>query len=314
MLDLVKAFPASGGRNRAREQAGGAPAAGPVMGKLTALTVAAGVYSLVEPYLFRLNILDVPLHPGAPRLDVLHVSDTHMRSNSRRLLAWLRRLPEELARVPDLVVATGDLIEDDTGIESIVDALGGLQARFGRFYVLGSHDYFQSKFQTYAKYFTGLRPVKAPRADTETLENGLAQAGWVSVTNATEQVETPGGRIRVTGVDDPYIHRHRTDHIRREPDDALAIGLVHAPDVVSEYALAGFDLVVAGHTHAGQVRPPGIGAVVTNCTLPNALGGGLNEVGETWLHVSPGLGSGRFAPIRFNCRPEATLLRLRPAD
>ena len=314
MLDLVKTFRPPGGRTGARDRPGTARSAGAFMGKLTTVGVAVGVYSMVEPYLFRLNVLDVPLGSGAPQLDVLHVSDTHMRSKSRRLRAWLRRLPEELGRVPDLVVATGDLIEDDTGIDPIVDALTGLEARYGRFYVLGSHDYFQSKFQTYAKYFTGLRPIRAPRADTDTLESGLAQAGWVSVTNATEQVETPGGRIRVTGVDDPYIHRHRTEHIRREPNDDLAIGLVHAPDVVSEYALAGFDLVVAGHTHAGQVRPPAIGAVVTNCTLPSALGGGLNEVGETWLHVSPGLGSGRFAPIRFNCRPEATLLRLRPTS
>jgi predicted MPP superfamily phosphohydrolase len=229
------------------------------------------------------------------------------------LKRWLEELPGQVGDIPDMVLATGDLIEDDSGIDDVVETLGALPAHYGRFYVLGSHDYYQSKFQAYTKYITGRRPVRAPKADTARLEAGLKEAGWTAVTNSTEVVETDGGRIRVVGVDDPYIHRDRTDHIDRKKGDALALGLVHAPDVVSDYALHGFDLVVAGHTHAGQVRLPGLGAIVTNCTLPSALAGGLSRVGDTWLHVSPGLGSGRFAPIRFNCRPEATLLSFRPA-
>ena len=301
MLDPVKAFPPE--RDRPR---------GLVAPGILAAGAGLGLYALVEPYRFRLRTLDVPLHQGGLRLNVLHVSDTHMRAGDRRLQDFLERLPGELDAPPDLVLATGDLIEDDTGIAPLLDALGRLESNYGCFYVFGSHDYFQSKFQAYTKYFTGRRPVGAPRADTEALEHGLKQRGWSPVTNATASVDTPGGRILIAGVDDPYIRRHKTDHIRREQDDALAVGLVHAPDVVSEYALAGFDLVVAGHTHGGQIRLPGLGAVVTNCTLPAALAGGLTPVGNTWLHVSPGLASGRFAPIRFNCRPEATLLRLHP--
>ena len=301
MLDPVKPFPPE----RSRARGGGAP-------QILTAGAALGLYSLLEPYRFRLNILDVPLHHRGLRLDVLHLSDTHMRAGNKRLQQWLERLPQELNAVPDLVLATGDLIEDDTGIDPVTEALGGLQSNYGCFYVLGSHDYFQSRFQAYTKYFTGRRPIRAPRADTEALEAGLEERGWTPVTNATTSVDTPAGRIRIAGVDDPYIRRHKTDHIRRVPNDDLALGLVHAPDVVSDFALAGFDLVVAGHTHAGQVRLPGLGAVVTNCALPAALAGGLSEVGNTWLHVSPGLGSGRFAPVRLNCRPEATLLRLHP--
>ena len=287
------------------------------MKRLSATLLAgAGLaaYSLVEPYLFRLRRVVVPLAgPGAPKLTILHLSDTHFLAGDRRLPAFLADLPTELGAEPDLVIATGDLIEDDSGIDPAVASLSGLPAKYGRFYVLGSHDYYQSVFQAYSKYFTKRRPVGAPPADTERLEKGLGDAGWKPLTNATEFLDTDGGRIRVAGVDDPYIHRHRTGHIERTPDDALAIGVMHAPDVVSEFALAGFDLVLAGHTHAGQVRPPLLGTVVTNCSLPRELGARFNRVGDTWLHVSPGLGSGRFAPIRFNCRPEATLLELRPA-
>jgi uncharacterized protein len=140
----------------------------------------------------------------------------------------------------------------------------------------------------------------------------LRAKGWTALTNATELIDDGATRIRIAGVDDPYIRRHRTGHIARAAEDALAIGLVHAPDVVSDWILAGFDLVLAGHTHGGQVRLPLVGAVVTNCALPAALAGGLHAIGDGWLHVSPGLGSGRFAPVRFNERPEATLLQIRP--
>jgi predicted MPP superfamily phosphohydrolase len=115
-------------------------------------------------------------------------------------------------------------------------------------------------------------------------------------------------------VDDPYLGRHSTSHIARAEGECAAIALVHAPDVVSEWALNGFDLIVGGHTHGGQLRLPGWGSLVTNCRLPNALSQGLHRIGHTWLHVSPGLGQSRFSPIRFWCRPEATLLRLVPGS
>lgn len=251
--------------------------------------------------------------PEAPRLTVLHISDTHFLARDNRLQRFLAGIPEELGADPDLVIATGDLIEDNTGIDPAVESLSGLAGTHGCFYVLGSHDYYQSVFQAYSKYVTKKRPTRAPLADTERLERGLGEAGWKPLTNTTAFVETGAGRIRLTGVDDPYLDRHRTDHIERKSEDALAIGVMHAPDVVSEFALAGFDLALAGHTHAGQVRPPLLGTVVTNCSLPRELGARFSRVGETWLHVSPGLGTGRYSRIRFNCRPEATLLELRPA-
>jgi predicted MPP superfamily phosphohydrolase len=273
---------------------------------------ALAAYSFYEPFRFRIKQLDVPLRPGAPSLSILHVSDLHMKNDDRRLQAFLRDLPKNLPSRPDLLVATGDMIEENAGIGPLIASLRDVQPRLGAFYVLGSHDYYQSEKRQYSKYFTGRgERVKAPPADTASLEKNLARIGWVGLTNRTEELDTDLGRIRVTGVDDPYLRRHRTDHISRERDEVLALGLMHAPDVVSEWALNGFDVIFAGHTHGGQVRLPGVGAVVTNCSLPSDLAGGLSKIGETYLHVSPGLGNGKFTPIRFNCRPEVTLLRLR---
>ena len=275
---------------------------------------AGAAYALAEARAFRLGEHCLPVRAGAPRLTVLHVSDTHMQERDRLKAAWLRRLPELWGPAPDLVVATGDLIEDRSGIDPLVDALAGLKPRLGKWYVLGSHDYFHSSIPGFLKYFTGKRDVaRAAPADTPRLEAGLAATGWKALTNRSEFVETGEGRVRLSGVDDPYIHRDDTRHLGREPGDALAIGLMHAPEVVSEYALHGYDLVVAGHTHGGQVRVPFAGAVVTNSTLPCALAAGPTRVGASWLHVSPGLAQGKFVPLRFNCPPEVTLLTLEPS-
>ncbi|HEX2057657.1 MAG TPA: metallophosphoesterase [Actinomycetota bacterium] len=279
-----------------------------------ALGAAGAAYALAEARSWRVREHRLPVAAGAPRLTILHVSDTHMQARDRVKARWLRGLPEILETAPDLVLATGDLVEDRSGIDPLVEALGGLQARYGKWYVLGSHDYFHSSIPGFAKYFTGNRAVpRAKPADTPRLEAGLASSGWTSLTNRSETVEVPEGRIRLTGVDDPYIHRDDTSHLGRDPADVLAIGLVHAPEVVSEYALHRYDLIVAGHTHGGQVRVPFAGAVVTNCSLPCALAVGPSRVGSSWLHVSPGVAQGKFVPLRFNCRPEVTVLTLEPS-
>ena len=270
-------------------------------------------YAFLEPYRFRVGRVTIPAPVDAPRLTILHVSDPHMRKTNRRLKRFLDDLPEALGETPDLVLATGDLLDDDSGIDPVVEALNRLDARLGRFYVLGSHDYFQAEKPSYFKYWgkdggTGL----SKHADVARLEGGLAAKGWVSLSNREETIDTAAGRIRLAGVDDPYLRWDDISHVRRQADDVYAIGLMHAPNLVSEFALRGFDLMVAGHTHGGQVRIPGFGAVITNSLLPAALAMGANAVGRSWLHVSPGLGNGPFTPIRFGCRPEATLLRLEP--
>lgn len=281
---------------------------------LLALLGAVGVvvYPFFEARWFRVNQLRVPLGHGGPRLSILHISDTHLSSRNKALIRFLRSLPGRF-HIPDLIIATGDLIDDNSGIAPLTKALNELPTKHGRFYVLGSHDYYQTRFQSYSKYLTSRRqPIKAPAADTKALEEKLREGGWVSLSNRTQHVMTQSGTIRLAGVDDPYLDRQDTGHIERARDEVLAVGLAHAPDVVSEWMLNGFDLVLTGHTHAGQVRVPGIGALVTNSSLPAELAGGLHRIGNSWLHASPGLGTGKFSPFRFNCRPEVTLLEIDP--
>jgi predicted MPP superfamily phosphohydrolase len=278
-----------------------------------ALGAAGLAYALTEARSFRLQEHRLPIRAGAPRVTVLHLSDIHLKERDGAKTRWLQSLPERLGAPPDLVFATGDLIEDPTGVDPLVAALGRIEAGWGKWYVLGSHDYLHSTVPGFLKYFTGDRSVRsAVPADTPRLERGLVGAGWKPLTNTSDVVDTPAGRIRLSGVDDPYLHRHDTRHLGRRPGDVLAIGLMHAPEVVSEYVLRGYDLALAGHTHGGQVRVPVAGAVVTNSTLPAVLAAGPARVGSSWLHVSPGLAQGKFVPLRFNCPPEVTLLTLEP--
>lgn len=284
-----------------------------------AFAATAGLtYSALETRSYRLRERRIVVARTAPALTILHVTDSHLTSGSHRLRAWLRDLPEKLDTPPDIAVATGDLIDDNSGIDPLAHALAGLRGRLGSFYVFGSHDYIQSTgagaLRSLAHRYSGARPPVATRlADFERLKARLEDVGWSSLNNDSTTLEHEGRRIRISGVDDPFMNLHTTEHVVREPNDDLAVGLVHAPDMVSEWILAGYDLVLAGHTHGGQVRLPVVGALVTNCSLPSALAGGAHKVGAGWLHVSPGLGTSKFSPIRFLCPPEVTLLRLVPA-
>jgi uncharacterized protein len=126
-----------------------------------------------------------------------------------------------------------------------------------------------------------------------------------------------GLEVAAAGVDDPHLGLDRYDRVAGRSDgaSALRLGLTHSPEprVLDRFAADGYDLVLAGHTHGGQLRVPGVGALVTNCGLDRSRARGASRWGaHTWLHVSAGLGTSPFAPVRFACPPEATLLTLVP--
>jgi predicted MPP superfamily phosphohydrolase len=120
--------------------------------------------------------------------------------------------------------------------------------------------------------------------------------------------------VDVRGVDDPHISRDRYDEVAGAFDSAadFSMGVTHAPylRVIDRMADDGADLILAGHTHGGQLRVPGYGALVTNCDLDTKRSRGLSRHQESFLHVSAGIGTSPYAPFRFACPPEATLLTL----
>ncbi|GAA1347030.1 metallophosphoesterase [Falsarthrobacter nasiphocae] len=283
-----------------------------------ALVGAAGVALLAaavaETRKFEVRTEVLPLlPPGAERIRILQLSDIHFVPGQDGKAAWLEALGEHR---PDLILNTGDNLSHPGAVPPLLRTLGELP-RTGGFYVPGSNDYYEPKPKNPAAYLVG--PSKnapaRPELPWRELFAGFESFGWQPLTNARACVEVKGTRLEFSGVDDPHLDRHEVQGFG-DDDAAVRIGVTHAPyvAVLNEMTEAGADLLVAGHTHGGQVCLPGGRALVSNCDLPPAQARGLS----TWtaggrsvpLTVSAGLGQSRYAPVRVFCRPEAVILDL----
>jgi uncharacterized protein len=296
----------------------------------TSIAAAAGVAaigyaSVVERNWFTLRHETIPvLPPGAQPLRVLHVSDTHLTPGRHRLMAFIRSLA---ALDPDLVVNTGDSIASPDAIGPLLDSLGPLLDKPGAF-VMGSNDLYSPKPRNPARYLwrtsAGEHERTEPDLPWEKLGAELSAAGWLDLDNRRGRLTVNGLDIALGGVHDPHAGRDRYDLIAGPADPAadLRLGVLHSPEppIMDQFAADGYDLLLAGHTHGGQLCVPGFGALVTNCGIERARVRGLSmhppvspDHGRTaWLHVSAGLGTSPWAPVRFACRPEASLLTLTP--
>lgn len=290
----------------------------------TLATVGAVGYAWgIERKSFRLRRFDVPVLPdGAPPLTVLHISDLHATPNQPWKVEWVRRLAE---LEPDLVVDTGDNLGSAAGVPAVLEALGPLLQRPGVF-VPGSNDWFAPRPKNPARYLLpddGRRVHGAPLPWGE-LRRAFTDAGWLDLTHRRTTLHMHGLTVEVAGVSDAHLHADHYERIAGPLSSGadVGLGLSHSPEprVIDAFAADGFRLVMSGHTHGGQLRVPFFGALVTNCGLDRRMARGLSRwagpqpgIPEGWLHVSAGLGTSPYAPVRFACPPEAALLRLVPA-
>ncbi len=286
-------------------------------GAIVAAGAATFAYaSLYERNRFTLRRFDVPvLASDAEPLRVLHISDLHFMPDQERKLQWVSSLA---ALDPDFVVVTGDNIAHPEAVSTLSAALAPLFTFPGAF-VFGSNDYYGPVAKNPFTYFNPNREHKyGASLPTEELRRLLSGAGWVDVNNATAKVTAGGRELALAGVDDPHFDLDDYDRIAgTAPSGAdLTIGLTHSPEprVLDQMASDGYRLLLAGHTHGGQVCVPGYGALVTNCGIDRDRVKGLHRYGSSWLHVSAGLGTSPYAPMRFACPPEASVLTLTPAN
>jgi predicted MPP superfamily phosphohydrolase len=253
----------------------------------------------------RLDIL--PATAERPLL-VLHLSDLHFVRHDPRKARFLAGLP-----TPDVTVVTGDFLAEPEGIDAAVDGVRPVRGRLASWFVLGSNDYFVPKPLNYLAYFRkGRKRRGARRGRAPELVQALIADGWADLTNVRHQVSLEGLEIELLGLDDAHIRRHDLRVAPREAEDRFGFAVMHTPDSAPEAAALGYRLIVAGHTHGGQVRLPLVGALVTNSSMPRRLVSGLIRMGAAVLHTSAGLGTSKYAPFRFWCRPEATYLELHP--
>ncbi|WP_270887142.1 metallophosphoesterase [Pedococcus sp. 5OH_020] len=291
-------------------------------------TAGVGYAGLVERNWYALRRFTVPILPrGSRTLRVLQISDLHLVPNQRRKIEWVRSLAE---LSPDLVVNTGDNL---AAVDAVAPALRAMEPLFGSpgVFVMGSNDYFGPTPKNPARYLTR-RHAEAPpgrvRLPVEDLRAGMLAGGWRDLDNVRTAMTVGGVPLELVGTDDAHIGRDRYAVVSARPstEAALTVGVTHAPyrRVLDPMAADGARLIIAGHTHGGQLALPFYGALVTNCDLPTSRAKGLSRwwpgagsqpssyapADAAWLHVSAGLGTSPYAPVRFACRPEATLLTL----
>ena len=302
----------------------------PALTRLAGLGLVAGAgltaYGLAEARAYTLREVTVPLLPAGHRpLRVLHLSDLHLTPGQTRKREWVAGLAARTR--PDLVVATGDFLAHRRAVPAVRDALGELLDVPGVF-VFGSNDYYSPTLRNPLRYLlpdTGKRHTNTPVLPWRELQDVLTGAGWRDLTNTRDTLEVDGTRLALAGVDDPHLRYDRLDRVDAPADQGadVRVAVAHAPylRVLDHFAERGYDVVVAGHTHGGQVCLPWGGALTTNCDLEPARAKGLHrhpadsrdgDPRSSWLHVSAGLGTSPFVRVRVACRPEATLMTWAP--
>ena len=302
-------------------------AVAPILGVGTAAAAGLTTYAAWEARQYTLRRVTVQvLPPGHRSLRVLHLSDLHLMPGQTRKQEWLSGLGELR---PDLVINTGDNLAHRDSVPILRESLDSLLDVPGVF-VFGSNDYYSPTLRNPLRYLLpddGQRNTHTPHLPFEELRDTFTEAGWLDLTNVRDTLKVEDTRFAFAGVDDPHLGLDRLADVAgpADPDADVRIGVAHAPylRVLDQFARDGYDAIIAGHTHGGQVCLPGKGALTTNCDLEPARAKGLHrhpadsrpgDPGSAWLHVSAGLGTSPYARIRVACRPEATLLTLAPRD
>ena len=246
---------------------------------------------------------------GPDTFSVLHLSDLHFVRERQAQ----GTIPRRAAPHADVTVVTGDFLGEPEAVERVVEAVRPVRGRLASWFVLGIQrlllaDAHSTTWRTSANEGGGAAPNPAAHP---TWSPSSTDDGWQDLTNVRREIELDGLPIELLGLDDAHLRWHDLTIAPRSAPERFGLAVMHSPDSAPEAAALGYDLIVAGHTHGGQVCVPFGGALVTNCSMPRRLAAGLFRMGGAVLHTSRGLGTSKFAPFRFACRPEATLLELR---
>jgi predicted MPP superfamily phosphohydrolase len=269
-----------------------------VLAALVALAAALAAWGWFEAGWLRRRVVEVELEGIPPELDglrIAHLSDFHLGVPSRGRRATEDAVAWVAKRRPDLVCVTGDLLSRGRGLPLLERLLRELGQSF---VVLGNHDYADS------------RDPFSQRIDPAVLD---AIDGVTLLRDDAVEVELRGHRVQLVGVEPrTYARRLARPHDQVDPDAALRILLCHFPGIARRIPAGAFELVLAGHLHAGQIVLPLPWRKVGLAHVRARDVEGVHRFGTTVLHVSPGLGT-TFVPFRLFARPEVTELVVRSA-
>ena len=309
---------------------------------------------------FNFGLTDIRINIGTGQagekdkklLTILHLSDFHLRQTfkGKRLFDFIQTLKSQRY---DLILITGDMVENISNAGYLVQMLSPLKARYGKFAVLGVHDHYNKAFYEFAKnMFKRKRSYDAVN-DTEELSRKLKTIGIDVLNNESRILEIPGkdiGDIEIIGLGEPVVEKLDLDKAFSEVDPLkegdivdgsnyseisselfdmdgtcvhrlnsigrLRLALLHTPDshVLATLYKKDVDIVFAGHTHGGQVRLPFIGAIISGCRIKTRFASGLFYLKKMVLSISRGLGEGKYAQFRCYCPPEAIRISIYSID
>ncbi len=317
--------------------------------RLARTAVLAGGVALawgsVERRFPTVRYYEVPVaaRPGFTGIRLLHFSDLHLYEGQEFLIDFLRNV--ERREHVDAVISTGDNFGSPTALPLTLRA-HEIFADYPGAFVFGSNDYFSPRPKSWTRYLfshTSTTSSRVPDLPWMELAAALRNMEWEDLSNRSASLELAGGTVALAGVDDPHISADCMPPVSAawEAPDALRLGVTHAPytRVLDEFALRGADVMLAGHTHGGQIGLPGVTSLVTNSDLPRSHGKGLHlwpaadrcgcssthtdsrsveadgtlatiGAGLSWLHVSAGLGTSPYSPVRIATRPEVSVLHV----
>ena len=270
--------------------------------KAAGLTVGAGLVTATsylsinnesqDPVIDRIPLAIRNLHPVLEGLTMVQISDVHLYPMTQPELVKKSVIMAN-ALNPDLVVLTGDFVwQDLDAIFELAPILAGLDAKYGVFSILGNHDYW---------------------LDADVITRAMESAGLPVLINQGLSIQQGKGSIFVAGLDDGWSGKPDLDETLDGANSSEPVILLcHEPDLADRYSLDGrVDVQLSGHTHGGQIRLPGIGALVLPY-LGRKYDIGLYRVNEMLLYTNRGLGV-ISEPVRFNCPPEISQFVLHSA-
>lgn len=250
------------------------------------LIIGLAVYSFLEPYLLRVETVELDRGKDLQGLKIVHLTDFHSRrfeKKEKKVLTKLRKIN------PDYVFVTGDFVDFLTrDLDSCQKFWEALTEQYRVFGVTGNHEYKHGK--------------------TEQIISRLERSGIRLLNNESVQLSFHGKKFVLAGVKDPHLGH--ADLKQALPQEGAEILLAHSPEIFKEAKDEQIDLVLSGHTHGGQVNIP----LLTPLILPLRYGKkykqGWFEEQDTVMHVSRGIGT-TILPIRFNAPPEITLIKFK---
>lgn len=327
---------------------------------IAAVLAALYLYAFkYEPANFKLSEVDIFIKDNLkfkagknksdkPILTFLHLSDFHLRKNSKgkKLFKFVRSLNKLNV---DFILITGDLTENDKNIEYLISMLSPLKAKYGKYAVFGVHDHYNKALVEFIRNMFKKKKRYKRENDVTYMAKRLKDIGIEVLRNESRRINIGSydiGDIEIIGLDDPIINKidivkafSHIDHIdslkllkKSDYKNAyksifklkeekihkinnrgkLRIILMHTPDTDSIINLARkeVDIIFGGHTHGGQVRLPLVGAVVSGCKIKTKFASGLFYFRNFVLYVTRGLGESRYSQFRFYCQPEASLVKI----